>query len=97
VRSSTSITDDNVERVRVLLFRNWRITFEMLSEDLNISGEKVYYILYCFWENKGICKVRAALVSERAERAPCGSSHNFVGWADTHKNFLNKIVTGNKS
>jgi len=36
-RPSTSTTDENVERVRVLLSRNRRITVEMLSEELNTS------------------------------------------------------------
>ncbi|XP_043285125.1 histone-lysine N-methyltransferase SETMAR-like [Venturia canescens] len=97
-RPSTSTTDDNVERVRTLVASNPRVSVETLSRKLNISVGSVYHILHDVLGKKKICAkfVPHSLTLDQKQWR-LDASLNFLDWANTHENFLNKIVTGDET
>ena len=54
-RPSTSKTDDNVERVRSLVMSYRRLTFRMISSELNFNRFTVYQILTQDLDMRKVC------------------------------------------
>lgn len=95
---TTSIHDENVERVRTLLASDRRLTCKMISAELKISTGSVHTIVH---EKLNKRKLYAKLVphflTEEQKEQRVNAARDFIEFADSNPDFLNKIITGDES
>lgn len=97
-RPSTSRTHENVERVRLAIHENRRLTVRELEEDLNISKSSVSEILN---EDLNMRRVAAKfvpkLLSQDQKEFRTEISRDLLQNANENPNFLKTVITGDES
>lgn len=97
-RPSTSVTDDNVERVHQLVLANRRITVDEIVAELRISHGSVHYIISEKLQCRKICaRWVPRLLTEEHKGKRFLSALKFLDRYEKEGNdFLDKIVTGDE-
>ncbi|GBN39910.1 Putative uncharacterized protein FLJ37770 [Araneus ventricosus] len=97
-RPPTSTTPDNIERVRLMLADDRRLSLRMIAEELKISLDSVSNIIH---EHLQKCKICARFVphklSGEQKQHRMETSGDFIDVCDRNPQFLETIVTGDES
>jgi hypothetical protein len=94
-RPSTSRNADTIANVREMVTRDGRLTFRMLSDEININKETIRQILHEDLRKRKICVkfVPHSLRDEQKQRR-LTSCQDFIQTCQENPRFLDCIVTG---
>ena len=97
-RSSTSRTDENVERVRQKVRSDRRITVRIIADELGMNSERVWRIIT---ENLGMRKICAKMIPRLLNKGQkerlVQVCQDVLEQLETEPNFLKRVVTGDES
>ena len=97
-RSSTTKTDDNVERVRSLVRSDRRLTFRIISSELNLNRFTAHKILIHDLDMRKVCAkmVPKKLTTEqKANRRDVG--FELLDRLEREPGFFSHVIIGNES
>ena len=96
-RTSTSETDDNVERVRSLVRSDRRLTLRMISSELNLNRFTVHQILTQDLDMRKVCAkmVPKNLTTEQANRRD--ACLDLLDRLEREPEFFSHVITGDES
>ena len=92
------MTDENLKLVCAASFINCRLSIKLLSEEFGISVGSFYTIVNDVLSKRKLCArfiPYSLTVQQKVQHVK--TSRSLVEWADDNPNFLQNIVTGDKS
>ena len=97
-RTSTSKTDDNVERVRSVVRSDRRLTLRMISSELNLNRFTVHQILTQDLDMRKLCAKMVPKKLKTKQRANWRDvSLDLLDRLDREPEFFSHVITGDES
>jgi len=97
-RPATSVSDENIVKVRKLITNDRRLTVRMIADELQINRESVRQIVtQKLGMKKTCCRLVPHHLTDVQKQARLEASQDFVETADATPHFLNCIVTADES
>ena len=97
-RPSTSQTDQNVEKVRKVLYGDRRLSVRMIGEDCNMPKSNVYRILTDELGMRKVCaKMVPKVLTDEQKEIRVLKCRELLERRKSDPNFLNRVVTGDET